>query len=490
MNSNISLRNKAISGASWSLIGRLLQQSSHFFLGIILARLLTPEQYGLVGMATVFIYISFVFIDSGFSSALIQRQKCSQSDYTTIFYINLVISIIVFIIFYFLAPVISQFYNEPRLTNIVRVLSILIILFALTIVQKAIIAREVNFKLRTQIEFSSQILSGVIAIYLALRGYGVWALVWKTLLNQLFVNLQLWIRNKWFPSFEFNKSSLREMFAFSSRLLVSGILDRIYQQIYKLIIGKFFPVRELGLFTRADQFQKLPSQTISGAITSFTFPVFSKMQNEPARLGRAVKRILSLVMFFNIHAMTIMVIVAKPMIACLLGSKWLDATVYLQLLALVGIMYPVHLINVQVLSSMGRSDLFLKIEVLKKIFSIPAILLGIFIGIKAMIIGMIFASIVSLYINTYYTYKLTDLSLKEQMISIFPSFKVASLMAICTLWIGFILQRYLGSTLLFIIQVFSSVITTILFSYLFKIEAFFELKTILTEKIQIRYERK
>ena len=485
----MSLRNKAISGASWSLTGRLLQQGSQFIVGIILARLLMPEQYGLVGMATVFIYISFVFIDSGFSSALIQRQKCSQSDYSTIFYINLFISIIVFLIFYFLAPVISQFYNEPRLTNIVRALSILIILFAFTVVQKAIIAREINFKLRTQIEFSSQVLSGVIGIYLALKGYGVWALVWKTLLNQLFVNLQLWIRNKWFPTFEFNKSSLREMFAFSSKLLVSGILDRIYQQIYKLIIGKFFPARELGLFTRADQFQKLPSQTISGAITSFTFPVFSKMQNEPARLSRAAKRVLSLVMFFNINAIAIMVIVAKPMIASLLGNKWLGAAVYLQLLALVGLMYPVHLINVQILSSMGRSDLFLKIEVLKKILSIPAILLGIFIGIKAMIIGMIFASIISLYFNTYYSYKLIDLSLKEQMISILPSFKVAGLMAICTLWIGFILQGYLNSTLLFIIQVFCSVIITTLFSYLLKVEAFFELKTIFKEKIKIRYER-
>ena len=486
----MSLRDKAISGATWSLAGRLLQQAFQFVIGIILARLLIPEQYGLVAMATVFIFISFVFIDSGFSTALIQRKKCTQADYSTIFYVNLIISIIVFFIFYFSASFISKFYNEPRLTNIVRALSFLIILFALTVVQKAIIAREVNFKLRTQIEFSSQVVSGIIAVFLAIKGYGVWALVWKTLLNQFFVTLQLWIRNRWFPSFEFNKKSLKEMFGFSSRLLISGILDRVYQQIYKLIIGKFFPARELGLFTRADQFQRLPSQTISGAITSFTLPIFSKMQNEPERLSRALKKIISLVMFFNINAMVLMAIVAKPMIASLLGSKWIDTTEYLQLLCFVGILYPIHLINVQVLASMGRSDLFLKIEIVKKLFSIPAILLAIFVSIKAMIIGMIVASLASVYINTYYTNKLIGVSLMDQIAEILPSFIVAGIMATITVGIGLIVQQYLNSYVLMIVQIVGGVLIVTTISHLLKIKAYNELKLIFKEKFIKNNEKK
>ena len=482
----MSLRDKAISGASWSLVGRLLQQLSQFIIGIILARLLLPEEYGLVAMATVFIYISFVFVDSGFSSALIQREKCSQADYSTIFYINLLISFFVFSILYLLAPAIARFYNETELVKIIRVLSFLIILFSLSVVQKAKITRNINFKLRTKIEFSSQVASGIIAVFLAIKGYGVWALVWKTLLNQFFVTLQLWIRNRWFPSFEFNKKSLKEMFGFSSRLLISGILDRVYQQIYKLIIGKFFPARELGLYTRADQFQKLPSQSISGAITSFTFPIFSKMQNEPERLGRALKKILSLVMFFNVNAMVLMAVIAQPLISSLLGSKWIASVGYLQLLCFVGILYPIHLINVQILSSTGRSDLFLKIEILKKIFSIPAILLAIFVSIKAMIIGMFLASLTSVYINTYYTNKLIKISLREQIMVILPSFKVAAVMGVCTYSIGWILQQYLGSLPILIIQLSSGVFITILFAHLLRIKAYFELKEILKEKIKLK----
>lgn len=479
----MSLRDKAIAGASWSLAGRIAQQLSAFVIGIVLARLLTPEQYGIVGMATIFIYISFVFIDSGFSSALIQRYECSQTDYSTIFYINLSISILVYSIFYLLAPSVANFYKEPELTLIFRVLSLLIILFALSLVQNSIIIKELRFKLKTQIEITAQLLSGLTGIYLAIKGYGVWALVWKTLLNQFFIIIQLWIRNKWFPSFEFSRVSLKEMFSFSSRLLISGILERAYQQLYKLIIGKFFTAKELGLFTKAEQFQKFPTQTITGAITSLIFPVFSKLQNEPERLKSVFQKILSTVMFLNINAMVGLSIIARPMILSLIGEKWIDATLYLQLLAMVGVFYPMHLINVQILSSLGRSDLVLRIEIIKKTVTLPTLLLGIFISIKAMLIGMILSSIIGLFINTYYTNKLIHVGLKEQLKEISPSFIIAFLMASSMIGIGLILKLQLSDSLLFITQIIIGLVTAGVFSHILNLNAYVELRTIILEKL-------
>ncbi|MBN2860282.1 MAG: lipopolysaccharide biosynthesis protein [Sphaerochaetaceae bacterium] len=485
-----SLRSKAISGASWSLAGRILQEGFTFAIGILLARLLLPDQYGLIAMATVFIYFSYVFVDSGFGSALVQRKHCTQADFSTIFYVNLLISLVVFAFFYFLAPTIAVFYNEPELTRIVRVLAIIIVLYALSIVHLAIIRRDINFKLKTQIEFTSQVASGAIAVYLALKGYGVWALVWKVLLNQLFVNAQLWLRNHWLPSLEFSTQSLKEMFGFSSKLLISGVLDRGYQQIYRLVIGKFFPARELGLFTRADQFQKLPSQTISGSITSFSLPVFSKMQDEPVRLKNAVKQTLGVVMYFNLFAMILLGAVSRNLILVLLGAQWADAVVFLQILIGVGLLYPMQLINVQILTALGRSDLFLRIEIIKKLLTIPIILLGILIGIKAMLAGMVLGSIAGLYINTYYTGKLLQFGLVEQIKVIGKSIFISLLMGVIVFLIGYLAGAQIAVGWILLLQLVSSFVSIIVLSKIMNVTEYLEIKEILTDQIRSFLKRR
>ena len=455
-----------------------MQQGVQFIIGVILARLLLPEQYGLVAMALVFITVFYVFVDSGFSAAIIQRKEITKSDLSTVFYMNMGVSLVVFAILYFLAPLIADFYNESQLINIVRVLSIIVILYALTIVQNSIIRREVNFKLKTRIEIVAQILSGAIAIYLAYSGYGVWALIWKTLLNQIFVNLQLWIKNNWFPSFEFSKNSFKELFSFSGKLLVSGILDSIYRQIYRLIVGKFFPAAELGYYTRAEQFKNLPSQAVSNSLMAFLLPVFSKMQDEPERLKRAAQRVLKIVMFFNINTMILMGILAEPIIQVLLGDKWLPTVPYLQLLILVGVFYPMHVINVQILTALGRSDLFLKIEVFKKIIGILPILLAIFVGIKAMIVGMIFTSIVALAINTFYTNRLINFGLIEQLKSLSKSFFIALVFIITLFPAVYLLSNNINRIALLTGTFITGFVITIIMAKLMKMEEYIELKEI------------
>jgi len=476
-----SFRQKAISGASWSLTGRVLQQGVQFIISIILARLLLPAEYGLVAMALVFITILYVFVDSGFSSAIVQRKNLSRRDLSTVFYLNMGVSIMVFIILYFSAGLIADFYNEIQLVPIVRVLSLIVILYALTIVQNSLIKRDVNFKLKTRIEIVSQILSGVIAIYLAYKGFGVWALIWKTLLNQIFINLQLWLKNNWFPSFEFSKSSFNELFSFSSKLLISGIIDRIYNQLHRLVVGKFFPANELGFYTRAEQFNNLPSHTISNSLMSFLLPVFSKIQDEPARLKKASKKVIKVVMFFNINAMILMGIIAKPMIQVLLGEKWMGTVPYLQLLIFVGIFYPMHVINVQILTAMGRSDLFLRIEILKKIVGVPSILLGIFIGIKAMIIGMIATSLIALAINTYYTNRLINFGIIEQLKSLSKSFIIALTLAILLLPVIYFIPSSGSQLLILVVVPLIAFFITFFMAKTMRMEEYYEIKGILLD---------
>lgn len=473
------MKHKAISGASWSLAGRFLQQGSQFVFGIILARLLLPDEYGLVAMAMVFIAVFQVFVDAGFGVAIVQRKRLTNSDLSTVFYLNLGVSILAYIILYFSAGWIAEFYNEPQLIKIIRVLSLLVILIALAIVQNALITREVNFKFRTRMDFTSQVLSSGIAIIMAYHGYGVWALIWKSLINQVLVNLQLWKKNNWFPAWEFSKNSFKYLFSFGSKLLLSGLLNQIYLQIYKLIVGKFYPAAELGFYSRADQFKNLPSHTISNSLLSFLLPVFSKMQDQPERLKKAALKVIKIVMFFNINAMIVMGIVAEPMINVLLGEKWAGVIPYLQLLVLVGVFYPLHAINVQILTSFGRSDLFLRIEVLKKFIAIPTILLAIFVGIKAMIVGMIVTSLLALSINTYYTKKLIDLGLFEQLKSIIKSCWIACVLVLSLFPAVYYLKDQIHQIVLLISVLLLAFVIVLILSRAMKMEEYDELKEII-----------
>lgn len=425
-----SLRSAAVSGAAWSFAGKILQHGVQFIFGVILARLLLPEQYGLIAMAMVFITVFYVFVNSGFGVAIVQRKNIDQKDLSTVFYMNMGISLLSYGVLYLTAPFIAKFYNQPELIEIIRVLSLLIILFALSIVQNSLITRDVKFKLRARIELVAQILSGIIAIYLAYTGWGVWALVWKTLLNQVFVNIQLWIQNNWFPALIFSKKSFKTLFSFSSKMLASGLLDTIYNQLNRLVVGKFFPAAELGYYTRAEQFKNLPTQIATSSLLSFLLPIFSKIQDQPERMKNAAKRIMKISMFFNVLALIMMGILAFPIIEVLLGDKWIETVPYLQLLVFVGIFYPMHAINVQILVALGRSDLFLRIEIIKKLMGIPPILLAIFISIKAMIAGMIVVSLLALLVNTYHTRKLINLGIVEQLSAIRNSLIIGVAIAI------------------------------------------------------------
>ncbi len=447
-----------------------------------MARLLLPSEFGLIGMITIFIAISTSFIDSGFGTALIQKKNCTDSDYSTVFYFNLTIGFIFYWVLYFLAPIISRFFNEPQLTNLVKVLAIVLIIDSLTIIQRTILTKRIDFKLQTKISVTASFLSGAVGIAMAFSGFGVWSLVGKQIIQRLVSSVLLWLWNRWRPLLIFSRESFNELFSFGYKLLISGLIDTLYRNIYLLIIGKYFSAQELGYYTRADQFQALPSQNINGIIGRVSFPVLAQMQDDKVVLKRNYQKLIKSVMFITFVLMMGMAAVAEPMVIVLIGEPWRPCIIYIQMLCFVGMMYPLHALNLNMLNVQGRSDLFLKLEIIKKTLAVPVIVIGMMFGIKAMIAGMIVNSQIAYFLNSYWSGKFINYSTKEQITDILPSFILALTMGATVVGVGRLFQnKYL---LELIIQVFTGAVFVFITSEVLKIGSYLYMKEIIFAKLK------
>jgi len=477
----VSLKQKTISGLLWSFIDNFSKQGITFVFGIIMARLLSPREFGLIGMVTIFIAISQSFIDSGFTQALIRKKDCSQADFSTAFYFNLAVSIFFYSSLFLAAGPISVFYEEPQLKMITRVVGIGLIINSFGIVQRARLTKRIDFKLQTKITIIASLASGLIGVIMAFKGYGVWSLVIKTLTGFAFTSFFLWLWNRWKPSFIFSLDSFKNLFSFGYKLLLSGLIDTFYRNVYLLIIGKYFSATELGFYTRADQFNKLPSSNITGIIQRVSYPVLSEIQDDIPKLKAAYQKMIKSTMFVTFVLMFGMAAIAKPMIIVLIGEKWLTSVVYLQLLCFVGMSYPLHAINLNMLNVQGRSDLFLRLEIIKKMLAIPVIVIAIFFGIKVMIIGMIINSVIGYFINSYYSGKQIGYSSVEQIRDIIPSFVLAAFMGLVIFIVGNFLE--ISDILKLGIQLIIGIVVTIGLSELLKMETYLYMKEVIIEKV-------
>lgn len=477
----MSLKQKTINGLFWSFIDSFATQGVQFIVGIILARILSPREFGLIGMITVFIAISQSFVDSGFSNALIRKKNCTQKDYSTVFYFNLLVGVLFYIILFFSASTISAFFEEPQLTLLLKVLGIGVVLNAIAIIQRTILTKEINFKLQTRVSVVASVGSGTIAITMALLDYGIWSLVALTLARFGLNTLFLWIWAKWKPLKVFSKKSFNELFAFGSKLLISGLIDTIYRNVYYLIIGKYFSAKELGFYTRADQFKAFPSQNLNAIITRVIYPVLSRIQDDKEKLRLAYQKIIRTTMFITFSLMLGMAAVAKPMIITLIGEKWMPSVIYLQMLCFVGMFYPLHALNLNMLQVQGRSDLFLRLEIIKKILAIPTIIIGIIWGIKIMIGGMMVNTLIAYYLNSYWSGKMIGYSFNQQVKDILPAFLTALSMALVVFGLGILLALPPLATL--IIQVISGAVFIIIFSEITHLKDYIFLKSLILEKI-------
>lgn len=475
-----SVRGKAIEGLFWSFGDNAVNQVIHFGVGIVLARLLTPSEFGLIGMLTVFIAISQSFVDSGFQQALIRKRDADNSDFSTVFFFNILLGLLFYLLLYISSGSISRFYGEPQLSQILKVFGLLVVINALALIQRVRLTREINFKLQTKISLVCSLTSGLAGIWLALSGYGVWSLVWRTLLNQLFQTVALWLFNRWRPIAVFSISSLREMFSFGSKLLVAGLIDTIYRNIYLLIIGRFFSAADLGFYTRADQFMRLSSTNITRTVQRVSYPVLASINDNRERLRSGYRKIIISTMFISFSIMIVLASVAKPLIVVLIGEKWLPSVALLQMLCFAGMLYPLHSINLNVLNVSGRSDLFLRLEIIKKMMAVPVIVTGIYFGLHIMIGGMIVISFLATVVNSYYSGTLIGYPLRQQLSDIFQSFLIALLAG----GVSFLLSRILDLNLLLmlIIQLKAAGVILIVVSELSNQSGYGEVKGIVLKQ--------
>ncbi|MBP7223211.1 MAG: MOP flippase family protein [Sedimentibacter sp.] len=478
----MSLKQKTVSGLLWSFVDTFAGQGLTFIVGIILARILSPREFGLIGMITIFIAVSESFINSGFSSALIRKKDCTNIDFSTVFYFNLAAGILFFLILFFTAPFIAGFFDEPQLKPIVQVLGIVLIIDSLTLIQRTILTKRIDFKLQTRISVIASLGSGVIAIVMAYKGFGVWSLVAQRIAKESLNSIFLWLWNRWKPLLVFSKQSFKELFGFGSKLLASGLIDTIYQNIYYLIIGKYFSAQELGYYTRADGFQRIPSQSLNGVIGRVSYPVLASIQDDKPRLKNNYQKLIRSTMFITFILMLGMAAISEPMIITLIGEKWRPSIIYLQMLCFVGMMYPLHALNLNMLQVSGRSDLFLRLEVIKKILAIPTIVIGVLWGIKIMILGMMVNTLIAYYLNSYWSGRFIGYSVKQQVVDILPSFGLALTMAIFVYILGLFLPfSYLW---VLIIQFIAGALFILLFCEITRFRDYLFVKEIVIEKLK------
>lgn len=414
----------------WSAIDQVSRMGIQFIVGIVLARLLSPDEYGLIGILTIFITVFTFVCDSGFTNALIRKKDAKDIDYCTVFYVNLVLSGAMALMMFLCAPLIARFFERPELISLTQVMSCVVVINALAIVQRARLTKAVDFKTQTKITLISCVLSGIVGITMAYTGWGVWALVGQQITAQATNTALLWIYNKWFPKLDFSITCFKEMWNFGWKLLVSGLIDTTWSEIYQVVIGKCYTPATLGLYTRATQFTIMFSSNLNGVIQRVSFPVLAEMQDDRARLKNGYKRVIRCTMLPTFVLMLGLAACAKPMVLFLIGEKWLGCVPFIQIVCFSSMLYPLHSLNLNMLQVQGRSDLFLKLEIIKKIVAVGPLLLGIFIDIYWMIGGSVLTGFFAYYLNAFYSGPFLNYSIKEQAKDTLPSFLVAASMAI------------------------------------------------------------
>ena len=437
-----SLKNRTLAGMAWSGIDNIFQFGVTFIVSIILARILSPDDYGLLGIITIFTALCTTLINAGFSTALIRKNNATDSDYNTVFIINLIMSLVLYVIIYASAPFISDFFNREELTLLIKVSSIGIILGALAIVQHTRLTKRIDFKSQTKITIIASVASGAIGILMALLGYGVWALVTQQLSSQLFRTILLWYVNKWLPNIQFSYSSFRELFGFGWKILASELLETIWKELYQVVVGKFYSPATLGQYTRAKQFSTLFSSNLTTVIGRVTFPVLSNIQDDKERMVVAYRKLIKSVMFIAAIPMFFLGAISEPLLYCLIGEEWHDAAIYLPLICICGSLYPLHALNLNMLKVQGRSDLFLGIEIVKRIVTIIPLLVGVFVGILPMLFVNLLNSVFAFFLNSHYSGKVLGYNSLMQIKDIAPSFTIAIVLSLSVYFLKYIPLSY------------------------------------------------
>jgi O-antigen/teichoic acid export membrane protein len=427
----MGLINKAVSGLAWTFTQQFSNQIINFIVSIILARFLGPAEFGLIGMLGIFISIGSTLMDSGLTSSLIRTPNADQRDYSTVFFINIIGSIIFYFVLFFCAPFIASFYKHDILTALIRVYALTFIIQALVGVQSTRLTKKLNFKTQLTIQIPSLLGGGILGIVLAKLGYGAWSLVWMTLFQSVLSTIQHWVFAGWRPDFVIDKQRFKYHFGFGYKVAVSNLAQTLYNNIYTLIIGRYFSAAQVGYYTRSLSLRQLPISNLTAALSKVSFPMLSSINNDDIRLKIAYKRLMQQLVFWLTPFLIFLAIIAHPFIKILLSDKWLPSVPYFQILCIAGIMYPLKF-NLNILQVKGRSDILMKLEIIKKAYGILAVLFAIQFGIFGLLYCQLILDTVEFFVNSFYCGRTINYSIKEQVKDFAPSILLSTIIGLLT----------------------------------------------------------
>jgi O-antigen/teichoic acid export membrane protein len=479
----MSLKKQALSGVFWSSIQMFSSQGIGFVVSIILARLLLPAEFGLIALLGLFMGLGTALINSGLTQSLIRTQDADEDDFSTVFFFNLIGSVLIYAIIFVTAPLIASFYNQQLLTSIIRVYTVTFIINAFSAIQTTRLNKKMDFKTQMKVSIPSLVIGSTVGITMALNGYGVWSLVWSAIIQSLAATIQLWYWSKWKPVWVFNWEKFNYHFHYGTKLMFSGILDIIFTNSYTIIIGKFFAPAQVGFYNRADTLQMLPVGNISSIITKVSFPLFASIQNDDVRLKSVYKRIMQMVIFLVAPTLVLMAVLAEPLFRLLFTEKWLPAVPYFQILCFNGILYPIHSYNLQILNVKGRSDLFLKLEIIKKILITAVILISFRFGIYGLLYGSVITSILCFFINTHYSGNFLNYTAWQQTKDLFPIILLSLVVGLVVHFFdGLLLRISENDFIRLLLGGLIGITLFVFFAFLFKMNSLSELINIIKRK--------
>ena len=474
----MDIKSKSVNATIWSGIDSIARQLVTLIVNIILARILAPSDFGLIGMLTLFIALSNVFIECGFSNALIRKIDRTQEDCSTTFFFNIIVGLAVYFVLFAISPFIADFYREPLLKPLLWVIGLNVIFNSLCIVQNALLTASFNIKLQAQIQFFSQTITGIIAIFLAYQGWGVWALAVQSVLSTFIRTILLWAKAKWKPTLEFSKSSFSYLWGFGSKMLATGLISAFFTEINSVIIGKQYAKAELGFYTRANHFARLMPDIVNQIIQKVALPTLAQYQKEPIKLTEMYRNYIHIIAFLCIPSMFLIAAISEPLIIVLLSDKWSQSIIILQILSVALSITPIGIINLALLQVLNRTDITLYIEIIKKIILIGIIIITVGFGLLYLVIGFAIYNAIATVINMYISKKMLDYNYKKQLFDLMPYIVTSTIMMLIVMFE----MIYMDDMVLkLLIGFITGSFVYLCFTYMFKLKAFGLIKGLLSK---------
>lgn len=474
----MSLKLKTIKGVLWNSFEMVGGKIIQVFFTIVLARLLLPEDFGIIALLIIFTELSKVILDSGLSQALIRKKNVDDTDFSSVFYLNIILGFFLYIILFFSSPFLSSFYAYPELTSISRVLFLTLIFNSLGIVQNAKLVRSINFKVLANRTIIANFFSGCIAIILAFYGFGVWSLVWQIVFASFFRLILLWILSDWKPKWQFSFIRIKEFMPFSFRLLLSGIIDVVASNIQSLLIGKYYSKAELGFYSQSKLLSGIPSQTVTLVIKNVSYPSLNVFQDNVQLLKEAYRKVIRVSMFLVFPLLTLLIVLSKYLIPVILGANWIPAIPYFIILCIAGSIYPLYVINQNIFLVRGETSLYLRLSFIKRFISLFFVFITVNISVFYLVVGYLLSAIINSFFSMYISGKLIGYNFKEQFYDISGIILSSSLMVLLILFIDYLnlFENYfiaIGVYFIFGILFFT------IFSYWFRLKVLSDLMSVL-----------